>query len=296
MQTEQTKTFDVLERQPWRTTQRENPSDYEQAASAGKWGMLLNAILNYQNKHHGLSPTDQILSKTTGLSVTQVRYHLNELEKAGLIKDNRGWPRIIKVEDVAKVGTGKAIPPEPPEKVEEVRTMDSTEVTGRSRAHPNYIGDFVSRATAAAKAITEHYERYGVAPGVKKVADALGYKSTGSVSLLIAQMVQRGWLKHKPNKHGDLTVTGAGRAALLDGGQGVSATAEAAFTAPPQPEPLPQATTPEPVATRGATVETGNDALIMSLVREMHSNAGLQNVSDLDLVLELRERGFKVSR
>ena len=298
-----------LEPRDWRTTQRENRGDYEQRATAGKWGAILSAIINYQNKHHGLTPTDIMIAKDTRLSIGQVQYHLREMEKAGLIKDNKGWPRIIRVEQVAKVEDLTAMVPSRPEKVEEVEVMDTATMEGvvrrdsRGRRLTPKLG-FMERAKQAAQAIMDSYDNRGRAPEVQEISAALGYAKSGAASDVIAKMAAHGWVHHSRKKHRDLALTGLGRDVLLNGGRREPARVND-FGAAPQSMAMalrrdtsreePQVEAPPPEPTPAPRVRSGTD-LLLELLGERGQKHDFSQVDDLDLVLEAKRRGFKVSR
>lgn len=298
-----------LEPYGWRTTQRESKDDYEQRATAGKWGSIASAVINYQNKHNGASPTDLMISKDSGLTPDQVRYHLREMEKAGLIKDVKGWPRHILVSDVTKVQRITQLDIPAQRKVEEAKVEHSHnlryDAAGRkvSKKKP-----FMVRAREIAQAVIDHYDQYGQAPSHSWVKDRVYGPDAGggTMSSVVKKMVQLGWLYHTSRRHRDLAVTGLGRAALFGQigeqlhtdtpvnpvGDRPRATAKpsgyVSITAPdfemrPVPSQRPvrdvRPTIPRPVR-----------------VAAPQGNPDLSNVEDMDLVLELNNRGFRVTR
>lgn len=297
---------DRLEPYNWRTRQRENPSDYEQRQSPAKWSAILTAVVNYQNKHHGLSPTDLMIAQDTGLSAGQVGYHIREMEKAGLIKDSKRWPRHIAVEAVAKVQELAHLPIEPieqkEEKVEQARTVTDTSVPEQRTYTRAKRKPFMARAKQVAQAIIDHYDMYGSAPQQKWIGDRIFGENPsakhGRVSYIVTKMVELGWLHHKPGHQHDLAVTGLGRAALF--GQinetlhtdtpvsRVDPTVDYVNeqVAPPPPPPPPPPTIPR-VTVPPATF-TGKVVL--------SSPADLGMIEDVDLIIALTQRGFKVSR
>lgn len=300
-----------LEPRPWRTTQRENRGNYEQRATAGKWASILTAVISYQNKHNGYSPTDLILSRDTGLSPGQVRYHLREMEKGGIITDLKGWPRIILVQNVAKVQAITQLESMPRNVAEtetkEAKVMDTSQLdTRKSSMGKSTTGrkPFMVRAREVAQAIVDHYDEYGSPPKVTWVRDRVyrpdGGASGGSASRIITQMTEHGWLHHRP-RHRDLTVTGLGRAALF--GQ-LQEQLHTDTPVNPQPKPRSQfkaETPPSPVDPYAnwnppkppqPTIQWPTP----EAPRIATGQGTLSGVPDVDLVIELTSRGFKVSR
>lgn len=298
-----------LEPYPWRTTQREARGDYEQRDTSRKWGRIARAIINYQNKHHGMSPTDQMIALDSGLSPGQVQYHLREMEKAKLIQDNKGWPRRITVKEVAKVKVMDLPTPPKPEKVEEARVTDTNKVfdgptttrgTPREREYTKRL-PFMERARQLAEAVIDHYDQYGTAPNGKYLKQRVfgRVRDGGGLSRIVNKMVDLGWLHHEPRKQHDYAVTGLGRAALF--GQVNERLHTDTPINPFEPPVAPRPTIPRPVATPSISV---TEAEIRRAVQEMSKPAKVERLEptnlgdfeDVDLVIELTNRGFKVHR
>lgn len=315
---------DRLEPYNWRNTQREQRRDYEQRQTPSKWSAILTAIINYQNKHNGVSPSDQMVSQDTGLSPGQVQYHLREMEKAGLIKDSKGWPRIISVEHAAKVQSLAMLEQRTIEKVEEVKIMDTKDITAKT---PSGRKQFVTRAREIAQAIVDHYDQHGHAPYMRDVREKVyGSGKGGSLSGIIRKMTSLGWLHHKERHHHDLAVTGLGRAALfgqldeqLHSDMPINPPeTKVTFSAyPPRRRQAPQPTIPrvparDPVVRPAPeTMRFGpdpspidweyppphrGDPVSPPPAMEVRQQPYMKGVSDVDLIIELTRRGFKVSR
>lgn len=288
-----------LEPLDWRTTQRENRDHYEQRETAEKWGSILTAIINYQNKHNGQSPTDIILSKDTGLTVDQVRYHLRRMEQADLIKDIRGWPRHIVVANATKVQAMTQMEVAKPRKQEEANVVHSHQVHAEMLATPKRgeTKPFIVRAKEVAQAIIDHYDQFGHAPRMKWIKARVyktGHGATGGgLSGVIKQMTELGWVYHKKGCRHDLAVTGLGRAALfgqvnnqLHTDTPINPMPSAPQAAPePPPEPVYRAPPPKP-----------RPSIPRPVARPAVPEGNLANVPDVDLILELNSRGFRVSR
>lgn len=208
-----------LENEEWLTTQRENERNYEQVATPLKWSGILTFVIDYQNKHRGMSPTDLMISHATKLSPGQVQYHLRAMEVAGLIRDHRGWPRRISVESAAKVQSMTQIETQPTEKVKEVKTMDSEvlQTAAKKVLGPTGRKAFMERAKALGQAVIDHYDQYGVPPDGAYLKEHVYGRVTagGGLSRVTEQMVALGWLYHKHGYHRDYALTGLGRAALF---------------------------------------------------------------------------------
>lgn len=302
-----------LEGERWKTTQRENRKDYEQIATASKWAAILSAVIIYQNKHKGMSPTDQMLAKDTGLSAGQVQYHIKEMEKAGLIKDRKGWPRHIAVENATKVQMLTQVVSLTKPKMEE-RTMDNTSQPETRERRYTGRKAFMQRARQAAQAIVDYHDQHGRAPYMREIGEAVYGAKSGAITNLIQQMVDHGWLHHTPRKHHDLCLTGLGRAALF--GQ-----AEEQLHTDTRVNPMervengyrsyqPRPSIPRPVPQEMVTHVAG-PPLDMEVRRVADYTPpptteptpttpenvySIKGLSDVDLIIELTRRGFKVSR
>lgn len=312
---------DRLDPANWHTSRRENAHDYEQRQTPAKWAAILTAVINYQNKHHGMSPTDLMISHDTGLSPGQVQYHLREMEKNALVKDSKGWPRILTVENATKVQRLTQIETTPREITKEARTMDTSQLetqkkSKRGGARYSRTGrkPFMVRAREIAEAITDHYDQYGKPPDgpwlkEKVFAHEDGRTGGGSLSRIVQQMVDLGWLHHKRKHQRDYAVTGLGRAALfgmvedqLHTDTPVNPVASPrntvqgrVFNAPPSPAPRPSIprrvfhAPPPPVEVTVRRAEVPPSAPVIE-------QPYLKGVSDVDLIIEVTRRGYKVSR
>ena len=59
---------------------------------------VYRAIIQHKQDHDGASPTvRELLTAVGAKSTASIHYHLNALEKAGLIQRNPGEPRTIRV-------------------------------------------------------------------------------------------------------------------------------------------------------------------------------------------------------
>jgi hypothetical protein len=281
-----------LERETWRTTQRENRRNYEQQGTAGKWGAILSAIINHQNKNHGLSPPNHIISRDSGLSPGQVQYHLAEMEDRGLITDMKGWPRRIVVKDMAKVASLSIAEPRPMQKIEEARVTNTIKSRGKSAYA---YKSFMVRAKEAAQAIMDHHDRFGMAPSTTDIRDALGYHSTAASSRVVNKMVELGWVSHKPRHHHDIVLTGLGRA-LLFGEVREDVPTNTPVHATNTSRPV-TAGRPTPLAAPQISMTTM--PFLAPMAEPTPKAAGpvdLSNLDTVDLLLELQSRGLKVSR
>lgn len=310
----------LYERETWRTTRRENEHNYEHITTPLKWSGILSFIIDYQNKHHGLSPTDLMISKGTNLSAGTVGYHIKEMESAGLIKDNKGSPRIITIHNAVKLQIGEVHKPTV-EKVTEVKTMDSAQLTKKKFSlGPTGRQPFIDRAKAIAQAIIDHYDQYGYSPKgdyIKQRVYGQGRHSSspggGGLPRVIRKMVELGWLHHKW-KSQSYAVTGLGRAALF-GQQPENESLHTDTQVSPRKgaENYPQnydsplvEYEPEPVATipRRLPIMPSQKAGLARVAAEerfVAANAAgdelhITGVSDVDMIIELTRRGFKVSR
>ncbi len=284
-----------LEPKQWRSTQRENARDYEHRATAGKWAAIISAIINFQNKHSGASPADHIIARDANLSVGQVGYHMKEMQKAKLIRELRGYPRVILVEQVAKVAKEITTP------TEEIRRMKT------KKSKRNYSGraSFAERAENIARKLDEYWNKYGTSPDGRWLLGQV-YEpgaASGAIVPVLQRMTERGWIEHKPNSQAyKLTEEGRstllGEAKVVDHQQPELSRVSAPSMAtpsiprnvpPPTPYPEPQAIPPwepEPVAFTGAPTGAAT----------FTNGTDLYKVEDVDLVIELTSRGFKVHR
>lgn len=300
---------DRLEPNTWHTSRREDAADYEQRQTPAKWAAILTAVINYQNKHHGVSPTDQMISKDTGLSPGQVQYHLKEMEKGGLLRDSKGWPRIITVENVAKVQTMTQIETLPKiERVKEAVAMDTSQLEtnkprkrGGARDMSNKK-DFMTRAKMAAQAIIDHYDQYGTAPRMQWLRDKVygppapgTVRSGGGISTIIKKMTQLGWVYHQNKHHRDIALTGLGRAALF--GE-VESQLHTDTRVNPSDVYRPSIPRPAPVAPIAMEVRRAEPAPPPPppVVIAPQEPSNLSGVETIDLVIELNRRGFKINR
>lgn len=298
-----------LERENWRTTQRENRRQYEQQSTAGKWGSILSAIIAHQNKNHGISPPNHIISRDTGLSPGQVQYHIAEMEDRGLITDMKGWPRRIVVKDIVKVAGLSIAETKPFTKPEEAKVVNMSDTKTRTDFSKT---PFVERAKQVAEAVTDYHDRYGKAPGTKDIQTALGYKSSAGASRLVNRMADIGWLFHKRRNHHDLVLTALGRALLfgevredvdtntpVHGDRLPSQRGYDSRVNPVHVREQPRATVvpelqPVHMEVRRATPEPQSPPVVAEASVAVSHN--LSGVDTVDLLLELQARGLKVSR
>lgn len=69
----------------------------KQNAPTQKQIMVLKAILDFQAKNDGNSPSYRDLMKLTKTSLGNVQAHLRRLQRDGFIKHRKGYTRAIKV-------------------------------------------------------------------------------------------------------------------------------------------------------------------------------------------------------
>jgi hypothetical protein len=290
-----------LEPLGWRGTQRENAGDYEQMATAGKWALIASTVIGFQNKHGGASPTDLQISRDAKLTTEQVRYHLREMEKAGLIKDVKGWPRHIIVTNVAKVQqlAQLAVMPSVTGKVEEAKVEQSHEVQ-RVRRTISGRKPFVARAKQIAQAIIDHYDQFGKPPTNKWLKERVyGHIDGGNMTAVTKQMVALGWLFHQSRRRADFALTGLGRAALfgqvddqLHTDTPINPMERSIKEDGPEPfEEVARPAKPRPTIPRRVREPPAAFAPL-----NLPASYALAGHSDVDLVLELINRGFMVRR
>lgn len=209
----------MIEGEDWRTTRREAPEGgYQQRQTVARWGAILSAVVAYQNKHHGLSPTNGSIARDTGLSVGQVEYHLKEMEAAGLVKDNTGFPRHLTV--VAAKIQDAIIRPLPQPKPTEAKTMDTKDMPKFTRKNPPTGKDrkrreeFFNAAERMARLIDQYWGEHGESPEGLWLRKQMGFKTAG-ISRISKAMVEHGWLAHQRGKYRDYRLTSLGVTALL---------------------------------------------------------------------------------
>jgi DNA-binding Lrp family transcriptional regulator len=283
-------------------------------------------VIDYQNKHHGLSPTDLMISKGTNLSAGQVQYQMKQMEEAGLIKDynRRGSPRRIEVKDAVKVQDLSIVAIKPKaEKATEV-IMDTKEQklhAGHGPLGPTGRKGFMARALEVAEAIQDHWDHYGVSPNGNYIKERVYSRTTngGGLSRVVKKMVDLGWLMHR-YKSQSYVLTGLGRAALFGQQEETLHTDTPVHPKPPEPqlsEALVEAgykgkrgmprglgwgygrTIPRDLPRAGVAVEVRRETPPPPMPKPapvMDDEAPTPYISDMDLVLELTRRGFKVSR
>lgn len=259
-----------LEPYRWRTTQRESRSHYDRRKTPAKWGAIINAIIAYQNENDGVSPTNYKLAKLARLSTPQLKYHMTKMEDVGLIKTDGAYPQHITVNAVTK-----------PTKTTEERIMNMHGLNPeRVKATRK---PFMARAKDVAVAITEHTLQYGEPPEIKWLTSRVygknegGPSSGGYTSTVVAKMVKLGWVSHKKGSHSDLVVTDKGRTALFD--------------EPPKQQRV-LTLTPAMEMPKQTVVELRRAGPEPSAPKEYP----IKGQSDVDLIIELTRRGFKVSR
>jgi hypothetical protein len=188
---------------------------------------------------------------------------------------------------------------------------------------------FIVNAKRFAQVLLSFEDEHGYPPLIKDMAEQLGYsidKPVG-VSRTIKEMVKRGWLFHERGHHGDFAVTEEGIRVLFGGQMPTPATRPAGD--PPAPEPVvaPSAPTkhrsmdypvppprPEPrFEVRRAPVWQDTAPRPVVQVYEPKQSpeqepgpepmyAGhtgkpdLSKVDSIDLLFELQDRGFRVTR
>jgi hypothetical protein len=179
--------------------------------------------------------------------------------------------------------------------------------------------DFMSRAKKFAQALTDYYDSHGQGPMIKELAEACGYQpeKCGALSRTAIEMVERGWLYHKPGHQRDFMLTGLGRAVLFGK---VSEDIHTDVLVRPQksqvrdkeplqfrqpftvPLPLfrPQRVNDdmplaEPVEGPAPPTPDREVPVVEWPLKASHT-FNLDEVDTVDLVLEVQARGFKVSR
>jgi hypothetical protein len=273
-----------LEPLNWRTTQRESRDDYEQRASAGKWGAIATAVINYQNKHKGMSPTDPMIAAQTG------------------------WPRHIVVANLAKVQSMTQLGiSRPAPKQEEAKVIDTNELNIVPSAKVGSRAAFIERAKQVAQAIVDHYDQHGKPPRMKYIKEqvyGLGSPNGGTgggLSGVVKKMTELGWLYHQPRCHNDLSLTGLGRAALFGKVDNQLHTdtpinpmeRKVASKMIAEPEPIATQPSPQPVQPQPSIPRPVPET---RTYRASPDPAAVAMFEDVDLVMELMRRGFKVSR
>lgn len=227
----------MIEGEDWRTTRREAPEGgFQQRQTVARWGSILSTIVAFQNKHHGLSPTDGNIARDTGLSVGQVQYHLKEMEAAGLVKDSTGFPRHLTVV-AAKIQDAvmpiKQLPATG--KVTEAKTMDTKDMPKFTRHNPptgphrKKREEFFRLAERMANLIDQYWRDHGCSPRGIWLRQQMGYKAAG-ISKISQRMKVHGWLMHPHGSYSDYRLTSLGRSVLLDKRE------EAPASPPPPPD------------------------------------------------------------
>lgn len=313
MQKERKTLTEQLEPMAWRVTQREAQKGYEHADTIEKWGDIIAAVMDFQNRWEGHSPSNQCIAKMTNLSPGQVGYHLKRMEERGLIADDGQWPRHITIYAAKVQNVQEKLPlqTEWPIK-EEVKTVTTT----RAKAHRQ---NFLDRAKEFAQHLQDSYDQTGQAPYLGEVAVKMGYRvegqresgkrgGTGGLSRVVQQMVERGWLYHKPKHQRDMRLTGLGRA-ILFGVNDEEVHTDMPVRPPqvaqqPEPAPVPMATAfparvevrraepvPAPIDYRAPVAQPTAPPAPVPV-----TPPDLKGVDTVDLLLELQSRGLKVSR
>lgn len=290
----------MLEPLSWRTTQREQEIGYEHRATAGKWALILSAIIRYQNRYDGSSPSNSYLCENTGLSFGEVRYHMGEMEGRGLLADDRAYPRHIQILDGAKRSplAARTAVTEEDDKVKKAivkdsATQDKAKANGRKTRTT-----FIDGARALAQAMIDITNETGQKPGPLQLAERCGYRYSGAVSYIVGKMLKLGWVSHRKYQHNDMTVTPKGLAALFSKENEEPEAPVASMTTPP-----PKMEVQEPMFfvtdEEKRKMYEGNDvpwSVDPGTTLSPSVNNGLAGANDLDLVLELNSRGYKVSR
>jgi hypothetical protein len=141
------------------------------------------------------------------------------MEAKGLITDTKGWPRrIIVWASTKEVRDHEPLPLLKAAKTEEeMQPHENTDLPPQQPAKRKRGVGLLDNAKLIAQAITDYYDQHGKAPRQREIAAQLGYSTPNSSSGLsrpIMQMVERGWLHHKPH-HRDYMLTALGRAILF---------------------------------------------------------------------------------
>lgn len=203
-------------------------SRYDPKAHAEQQVRIIETIKLYQSKHRGLSPTDQMIAKETGLSPGQVAYQIHRLEDAGKLFVTSHWPRTImwpkgeepkdesprpanetKVSELRETGVSKPV-------LEKMKEETMEEVKRDSRGHIlSERMTFSKRAKQMAKALLE-LENRGDKGGVLVLSKMVyGVAHTGYSSTIIKRMEEAGWVTHSFKKQNDISLTPKGKRELL---------------------------------------------------------------------------------
>jgi hypothetical protein len=300
-----------LEALNWRTTQREQQRGYEHMDTVDKWAEIIGAIMHFQNTMNGVSPSNQYIAKETGLSGGQVGYHLKRMQERGLIYDDGQWPRHIQI-IAAKVQTQPALDLQdnrPKMGKTEVKAVESSQIGGKTRKQRQ---GFMDNAKRFAEILVDHWDKYGEAPYMTDIAIKMGYgdggnrrAGTGALSRVANEMVRRGWLHHERKHQRDMVLTGAGRAALFNEVRGELHTDMPVHTTKPNPmaTAFPALRPPE------MTIRRAEPPIPMRVAEPVPTppidyraktappeQLDLSKVDTVDLLLELQDRGLKVTR
>lgn len=312
MQKERRTLTEQLEPMAWRTTQREQQKGYEHAATIEKWADIIAAIMDFQNKWEGHSPSNHAIAKAVTLSPGQVDYHLKRMQERGLIYDDGSWPRNItiyaaKVQDQQQA-LALSEAPKQEAKQEEAVAVESQNIGGKSKLDRK---NFLDRAREFAQHLTDHYDRHGRAPLLKDVAKLMGYSqgglsksgarrsTTGGLSHVVTEMTRRGWLHHTPKRQRDMVLTGLGRAVLFgevkDDLHTDMLVRPVPTVQPVQPviQALPQV---EVRRASQAFAQPAPQPVTAPIATPIAQTVDLSTVDTVDLLLELQSRGLKVSR
>lgn len=280
----------AIEPAEWRVTSAEQASGYNQAASIEVWGAVLRFVMEWQNVHEGESPTMFEIARNLGISGKSVRYHCGQMMLRGLIKYGPTGIQIL--------GAGNALVAKPAEAQGPSEQTKEARVTTTERKTPTI--SFVERAKALAKFVRDFQQRYGISPTMKETADGLGYNSPSAVSALVRDMGHRGWIDHAPATKNCGTLTSLGMATLINGNVG-NLREEDVQAAADHIERQEAAQAQEPVTIQMPWLDPKTVAEAMSRPAAItrisaEPDPHLSQVSDADLILELLDRGFMVTR
>lgn len=278
----------AIEPAEWRVTSAEQASGYNKAASIEVWGAVLRFVMEWQNVHEGESLTMFEIARNLGVSGKSVRYHCGQMMLRGLIKYGPTGIQIL--------GAGNALVAKPAEAQGPSEQTKEARVTTTERKTPTI--SFVERAKTLAKFVSAYQKLYGNPPTMKEAAEGIGYNSPSAISALIRDMGHRGWIDHVPATKTCGTLTSLGVATLINGNaaplfdQQVEVERE-------QDEKWAGEMAPALTMTLKDYEGPEQDPSATPDVSRMDDQTGppdLATVRDADLILELLDRGFMVTR
>jgi SOS-response transcriptional repressor LexA len=270
--------------------------------TAQRWADILAAIMEFQQRNNGQSPSTPSIAARARLSPAVVTTELKAMEEHGLIRDYNGWPRRIEVNSVTKL-TEAVESMVRSQRKRTAKVAESETVTGHTAKRRENL---LTGARRFAQALTEYYDKHGQAPMLKDLAPILGYSGSSSLSRLAMVMTRKGWLHHTPGHQRDIALTGLGRAVLfgevredIHTDMPVRAAANGNAKPPTVTLPMPWLTAPHGSMVSVTSPDRNQDK------EEYHADSpraqpmtkpDLTDAEDVDLVIELMKRGFKVSR